>query len=376
MAKRYSEIIRLFFSLLRSALWGTASQETVTAQQFPRLMDLAKAQTVSGLMFDVLKDIPVEDERQIKTIVHKAYFHAEKIRKRNEAMDKELAWFAAQIEEHSLNCIVVKGQIIASLYPKPGTRYSGDIDFLIPATQKNGGTRKSLKSQNDLEKIAQIFPDSKIPEKLLEKEYAFRHDGKLYELHTRLTDFGCKKHEQLWEGQIEKEWQHPYYVKVDDLKIRTLSPTMNAAYLFVHLFFHLIREGVSLRQFCDWAMFLHAYRDEIDHQQLADFMQGMDMLQGYKAFGCILVDELGLPEDDFPMPLTEVDRRWKMKILRDVFRGGNFGKQNHKAKSRLARKMETLRMAIRNSVCYRQLSPSEMRMMIPKMMKINLKLIK
>ena len=372
MAKRYSEIIRLFFSLLRSALWGTASQETVTAQQFPRLMDLAKTQTVSGLMFDVLKDIRVQDERQIKTIVHKAYFHAEKIRKRNEAMDKELAWFAAQIEEHGLNCIVVKGQTIARLYPKPETRCSGDIDFLIPATQKGEGAQKT---QIELEKIAQIFPDAKIPEKLLEKECAFRHDGKLYELHARLTDFGCKKHARLWEGQIEKDWLHPYYVKVGDLKIRTLSPTMNAAYIFVHLFFHLIREGVSLRQFCDWAMFLHAYRDEIDRQQLTDFMQDMDMSQAYKAMGCILVDELGLPEDEFPMRLTEADRRWKMKILRDVFRGGSFGKQNHKAKSNLGRKMETFRMAIRNSVRYRKLSPSEMRMMIPKMMKTNLKLI-
>ncbi len=374
MAKRYSEIIRLFFSLLRSALWAKPSQETVTAQQFPRLMDLAKAQTVSGLMFDVLRNIRVEDERQIKTIVHKAYFHAEKIKKKNAELDKELTWFAGQIAEHDLRCIVVKGQLIARLYPKMGTRHTGDIDFLIP--QEAAGTNTTPdESGTELQKIAQIFPEAHIPEKLQEKEFAFRHEGRLYELHARLTDFGCKKHEQLWESWIAKEWQYPYYVELDGVKVRTLSPTMNAAYLFVHLFFHLIREGVSLRQFCDWAMFLHAYREAIDRQQLADFMQGMDMVQGYKAMGSILVDDLGLPEEEFPMPLTEADRHWKMKILSDIFRGGSFGKQNHHAKSKLGRKMETLRMAMRNSVRYRKLSPSEMRMMIPKMMKINLKLI-
>ena len=150
---------------------------------------------------------------------------------------------------------------------------------------------------------------------------------------------------------------------------------MNAAYLYVHLFFHLIREGVSLRQFCDWAVNLHVYRERIDRQMLTDFIQRLSMLNGYKAFGSILVDELGLPEDEFPMTISEDDRRWKKKILDDVFRGGNFGKQNHQASSALGYKFETLCMAVRNSFRYYKLAPSEMRMMIPKMIGINLRLL-
>jgi hypothetical protein len=99
------------------------------------------------------------------------------------------------------------------------------------------------------------------------------------------------------------------------------------------------------------------------------------MIRGYKAFGCILVDELGLQEEEFPMHLTDDDRRWKVKILHDVIRGGNFGKRNHKAKSGFGFKLETCRMIVRNCIRYYHLAPSEMRMMIPKIIKINVKLI-
>jgi hypothetical protein len=63
----------------------------------------------------------------------------------------------------------------------------------------------------------------------------------------------------VWDSLIEKEWQEKYFVEIDGVKVRTLSPTLNAAYVFIHLFFHFIREGVSLRPFCDWAIVLHYY---------------------------------------------------------------------------------------------------------------------
>ena len=159
------------------------------------------------------------------------------------------------------------------------------------------------------------------------------------------------------------------------MKVRTLSPTINAVYLFLHLYFHLIREGVSLRQFCDWAIMLHHYRNEIDRDALIEILLQLDMIKGYKAFGTILVDELGLPEEDFPLSLADEDRGMKGKILEDIFKGGNFGKHNHKAKSAIGFKFETFCMAVNNSIRYYSLAPSEMRMMIPKMMKINIKLL-
>lgn len=353
----------LFLKLLRSALWGDESVRSIAAKQFMQIMTLANEQTVVGLVFDVLKNVQI-DGMNDKMPIYEAIGKTERIKQQNIVLNKELVWFVNKCQDAGIECLVVKGQILAALYTKPELRQSGDIDYLLPA---------------DLDynlNLNRVFPNAGIPGKLPEKEFAFSHNGVTYELHCRLMDFGCKKHQQLWTEFEKSEWEKKYYSKISGIEVRTLSPTANAAYLFVHLYFHLIREGVSLRQFCDWAVFLHVYNNQIDRQELTDFMLRLDMVNGYKAFGSILVDELGLPEDEFPMKITEADRRWKEKILYDVFKGGNFGKQNHQAKSAMGYKYETLWLAIRNSIRYYKLAPSEMRMMIPKMLWINLKLLK
>lgn len=98
------------------------------------------------------------------------------------------------------------------------------------------------------------------------------------------------------------------------------------------------------------------------------------MFDAFCALGTILIDCLGLPQNEFPFALDD-DRKWEEKILQDIFRGGNFGKQNHKATSELGYKFETMCLAIRNSFRYYKLAPSEMRMMIPKKVGINLRLL-
>ena len=352
------DISKLHFRLLRSALWGDTPVDSITANQFMQVMTLADEQTVASLVFDALKDKQIDDLKDPMSI-YEAVGLTEQIKQQNAEVNKELLWFIDKCQEVGIEYIVVKGQTLAALYPSPDLRQSGDIDFLT----------------TQIGQLLMVFPDAGIPERMSEKEFPFSHNDITYELHCRLIDFGCRNHQQLWAEMETREMEQKYSIKVNGVDVRTLSPAMNAAYLFVHLFFHLIREGVSLRQFCDWAVFLHANREEIDRQELTDFIQRLDMMNGYKAFGSILIDELGLPEVEFPMEITEADRRWKGKILSDVFRGGSFGKKNHLAKSTLGYKLETLCLATRNSFRYYKLAPSEMRMMIPKMVWINLRLL-
>lgn len=347
------------FSLLRSSLWGYDSQDIVSKEEFEEIMKLAQEQTVYGLVFDTISQHSVKGQYERRQLL-KAYAKTEKIKRQNEKINKELISFAIRSKDAGLKCLVVKGQTLGCLYANPMLRASGDIDFLVPNISSN---------------LSVVFPNVQFPEIMKEKEIGFKCNDVIYELHTRLIDFGRKKHQQFWESLIDEEWKNDYYVILGEDKVKTLSPTTNAVYLFLHLYFHLIREGVSLRQFCDWAIMLHHYKNEIDRKHLDEILRQLDMTRGYKAFGCILVDELGLSDEEFPMHLTDDDRQWKKKILHDIFRGGNFGKRNHKAKSAVGYKMETLCMAVNNSIRYYRLAPSEMSMMIPKMIKINMKLI-
>ena len=358
------------FQLIRCTLWGDSVTDKLSMKEFRQVLSIAADQTVYGLVFDAMKGMDTEGFEN-KMPVYEAIGMAEKIAQQNERMNAELAEFISLCKKEGLEFIVVKGQTVGSFYLNPLLRQSGDIDFLVH-------------SDYDIAKvIAEKALDVSLPTTMSEFEIGFNRNGIKYELHTKLRGWAKKQHQKIWDERMEREWQNEYYVDVNGVKVRTLSPTLNAAYIFIHLFFHFIREGVSLRQFCDWAMVLHHYRDEIDRKELEEILSILDMLKAYKAFGSILVDKLGLSESDFPFAIEHCDRKWKEKILKDMFAGGNFGKLNHDKgfTFQISRfrslwyKIETMGVAMRNSLKYYRLCPSEVGGMLPRLVKGNLKIL-
>lgn len=351
---------RLLFSLLRFALWGETFRENVPKEEFSELMKLAKQQTVYGLVFDAASQ---QEGKYDKRELLKAYGTTEKLKHRNALVNKELKGIVRVFNENNVDYLVVKGQTCGVLYPKPDLRTAGDIDFLIHQTYC------------DVKDVIEREYSIQLPEKVLEGEIGFNHEGVPFELHTSLRTYAKKDHQQVWNPLIEKEWQKKYYVEVDGVKVRILSPTMNAAYVFIHLFFHFIREGVSLRQLCDWAMVLHHYQDEIDREALTKSLSDLDLLDACRAFGSILTDCLGLPVNEFPLPIGEADRKWQKKLLKDIFAGGNFGKLHHKTHNSWKFKLETFRLIVKNTMKYYRLCPSEIGGLISRQVKINIKLL-
>ena len=364
------------FPLLRRALWNESFEGVLSPKEFRSVLSLAEGQTVFGLVSDALEKIEVKGmhiESQItKLAILETIGRQQQIRRQNALINREQGDFADRCNQEGIEYLVVKGQTIGCLYPKPELRQAGDIDFLFPV-DLTVGRNKDYEMQRS--KMAKIFPEVQLPPKMEEYEVAFNHNGVLYELHTSLRGWAKKRHQEVWDDLMEKEWKEKNYVEIDGVKVRTLSPTLNAAYVFIHLFFHFIREGVSLRQLCDWAVVLHHYNAEIDKDKLIRILLELDMFDAYCAFGTILVDELGLPKKEFPVSLDDNDREWKGKILEDIFRGGNFGKLHHQAHSSWKFKVETMCVALRNSFRYYRLCPSEVGGMIPRLLKGNLKIL-
>lgn len=348
------------FSLLRLAFWGESMKSPVSKEEFAEVLRLAEQQTVYGLVFDGLSRLNGKYDKQQ---VLQGFAICQKIQNMNELVNKEMKGIVQIFDQRNIDYLIVKGQTIEVLYPQRNLRMAGDIDFLI--CQEYGVVKDVIEEGVSVE----------LPERMVEREIVFVHNGVPFELHTNLRDWGEKKHNKVWDSLMEKEWKEKYYVEIDGVKVRTLSPTLNAAYVFLHLFFHLIREGVSLRQLCDWMMVLHHYKDEIDRHALSEILSELDVLDAFRAFGTILIDYLGLPKDEMPIILGDNDRKWQKQLLKDIFDGGNFGKQHHQASNSWKFKIETMQLAFRNTFRYYRLCPSEVGGMIPRLVKGNLKIL-
>ena len=247
----------------------------------------------------------------------------------NQLVNDNLLKLTSILKRSNINFFVVKGQTIAAHYPNPYTRTPGDIDFYC--------------SERDLSKVLPILNKEfniciKIGES--EKHLSFEYNNVEFELHFKLIKFACKSNQKIFDKLIQANKLNA--ISINNVNIPTLPPTLNLLYTFLHLYHHLLEVGVGLRQFCDMAILCHQYCDKndssyenlIDTVQLQTTLNDLGYTKAFKAIGAILIDELGLAENEFPLPINIIDRKKSKYLLKIVYKRGNFGKYNRKTKVR------------------------------------------
>lgn len=276
------------------------------------------------------------------------------IRQQNLKMNVELASFDKFMKAQQIDYCVVKGQVVASCYPEPMLRQSGDIDLYC--------TTENYKRFNGLLSAKGVRTHYDASEKHVE----FERHGFMYELHWTLNNFSKKKWQDYFDGILQRD--KGITVNVGGTEIPTLSATMNALYIFIHLFHHLIHSGVGLRQLCDWMMWLHQYKDEINREELIQHLKSLELERPYRVLGAVLVEQLGLPENEFPLAITDKDRKRSRKVMADIMMMGNFGHNKQKiGKLGLAHSIQTGWQMVCQSAKYVDLAPKEILGRVPYM---------
>lgn len=307
-----------FLELLRYALWGTASEGV--ARELPHdhyvsLIELSKQQTVAGLISQALIDNNVKLEEDDAMDVCSLVVS---IKRQNQKIDDAVVKLCKMMKEQHIRILVMKGQTLSIFYPNPKLRQSGDIDFIC--------------HPDDIDKAVQFLKKDlglKLSDAGSDKHARFTMDDVKYEIHRMLTNFAYPPSHRYWEKVYMKEvWGHPYTVEVNGYPVPTLAPTYNAVYVFEHILFHLIMDGVGLRQFCDWAVFLHQHKDTINKEQLVKHLEGVRLKKAYSGLGAVLTDYLGLPDNSFPLPISEKDHRKAESLFKNLIEWGNFGHNN------------------------------------------------
>lgn len=307
--------IDLYFSLLNYSLWGTQPKDYATSLSHPQYNSLAKIaeeQATLGLISNALIDLSIRLEEDD---VFDVIATVNTVENFNVQADKALVRFCQMMKDKRFRILVLKGQTLSLFYRTPRLRQCGDIDFICHPDDMEGALRY-LKYDLGL-----VLDDEGS-----NKHAWFMMDGIKYEIHRMLTNFAYPPSHYYWENVFMKEvWDHPYTVNVCGYPVPTLAPTYNALYIFEHIFFHLIMDGIGIRQFCDWAVFLHHQRSVIDRELLTRHLKGVRQEEAYIKVGTFLVDKLGLPEEEFPLPIENGKQSYSDSLLQNILQLGNFG---------------------------------------------------
>lgn len=298
---RKREIFEKVLALVRNELWEEPLACSIVKEDVRDILQVAKEQMVSGLVANsiIRNHLPIGDDLTLEVCAIQQLHE-----KKGREMNAEVAQFAGFLNRRNLQYVIMKGQTMAVLYPNPLMRSTGDIDFYCP--------KESFEStQKEIEKRLGIV----MKHNGSERHDTFDIEGYTFEMHSDLTIFSAPSHQRYWNSFIDEELKdNPLQLPISNEPVSVLPPTINALYIFVHLFVHFIEGGLGLKQLCDWAMVLHHYRNEIDVTNLDKHVNQLGIKNAFCGVGAWLVDYLGLPETIFPLPLSEKDRKWKNRI--------------------------------------------------------------
>jgi len=319
--------IEAFFALVRTGLWGeadanlnlNANDNLFEGVEWEKIYQLAQEQSVQGLVLAGLeqyKNLNVNLEVNQKLLLQ-WIGEVQVIEQRNKAMNVYIAELIEEMRLEGIYTLLVKGQGLAQCYNRPNWRSSGDVDLLL--------------SKDNYEKAkAFILPKGVLtePDEDGRKHLAMKVGQWAVELHGTLRvglSAGMDRMLDKVQYDIFCGGQVRFWI---DGQTQVFLPAADedVVFVFAHILQHFYKEGIGLRQICDWCRLLWTYKDSLNHKLLETRIKSMGVLAEWKAFAALAVNYIGMPVD--AMPFYSDDKKWKRKAVRVmefVLETGNFG---------------------------------------------------
>jgi len=317
---------RDFLELVKVGLWGNGNLDIRidNPTDWDSICQLAQEQSLQGLVLQGIESFRIQDSgfKIPQMLLLQWIGEVQVIEQRNKEMNAFIADLIEKLRKNDVYAILVKGQSVAQCYEKPLWRCSGDVDLFL--SESNYERAKLL-----LQPMASHVDDEGISAKHL----GMTIDGFVVELHGTLHGgLSSKVDKELddvlndtFHGGNVRSWNN------NGVQIFLLGPENDVFYVFTHILQHFYKEGVGLRQLCDWCRLLYTYRDSLNYGLLESRIKRAGLMSEWKAFGALAIEYLGFPKD--AMPLLDVrskkeDVRWRKKadrIMEFILKSGNMG---------------------------------------------------
>lgn len=290
-----------FLALLRAGLWERdIDLPSYELESFDAVYKLAEKQTVVGLVaagIEHLKDIKPSQAAVLPFLTQVIY-----LEQRNTSMNVFIAETVIKMRNAGIFSLLVKGQGVAQCYERPLWRSSGDVDFF-------------LDESNYYKSITFFRP---LASGSKQQERYSRHWG------INIDSWYVEVHGSLRTGlstAIDKEVDA---VQEDSFRLGNVRAWRNGNtdvflpgvdndvfFVFTHFIKHLYKEGMTLRQVCDWCRLMWTFRDKLNVTLLEKRLRRAGLMGEWKAFSAMAVAHLGMSAD--AMPLYDSANKWQKK---------------------------------------------------------------
>lgn len=300
--------------LLRAGLWERKADDCacfpLSMEEWGRVYLLARQQTVIGLVFQGIRQLP-ECFFPPELLLVRWMAETDAIERRNVQMNRVLASLVRLFASEGICPVLQKGQGLAGMYVNPLLRECGDIDFYFDSRLMS-------------EKALSLMRRYQIKEKRrADRSVVYTWKGVVVEHHTKLLDV----HNPFLQGYARKLEQRYGYDTVclgekETVDLRVPSPVLNLSLQSLHILKHAVGWGIGLRQLCDMARSCYKLQTKTEPDEMKKIAGILGIDRWNLLLHAFLVEQLGLPVKYLPYPETAPESRPLSSI---VWRGGNFG---------------------------------------------------
>ena len=313
---KYGLMRSLFYHILKCVVNGKDLEverlEGMTHYQWRDLYQMAMKQTLVGVMFPAIERLP-EGMRPPKELLLQWYMMKERIVKMNRLLNQRAVETERFFKQERFKTCILKGQGVATLYPNPLLRVSGDIDIWL------SGGRKEIYN----------FARERVGLQGLTYQHIHYPLHKDVEVEVHVTPghlfspIENRKLQRYFEACAEEQYQHRVELPEEVDTISVPTDEFNRVYVLLHIYGHLFGEGIGLRQVLDYYYVLRQPATEDSKARTVGMFRELKMRRFAGAMMWVMQEVFGL-EDEYL--LVAPDAKEGRFLLDEIMLAGNFGK--------------------------------------------------
>ncbi|MDI9520810.1 MAG: nucleotidyltransferase family protein [Bacillota bacterium] len=296
----------VLLSLLAHELFQREPQIDASTVDWASVLDEGNRHVVAALLYPGMRRLKGVPEDALDRARGAAIFAAEA----SASMLSSQQAVLALLQERDIPCAVLKGTSVACLYPHPELRVPGDIDILVDAENM-----KAVRDTLEENHYALVYKS--------DMHTCFQKRNILVEVHRRVSVFPDNEQGEFTKKFMLDALRHAQTAQGCVVSFPALTGVYQLISLLAHMERHLISSGIGLRQLCDWAVTIHAQREQIGGAELA-LLDQCGLLHFAKIATRLCEKRLGLPPCGWSADVPDAPMD---SLMRDILDGGNFQSQ-------------------------------------------------
>lgn len=283
---------RNLLRLLRAGVFGKQEQlEPLSASKWNRLYQLSVMHGITALVSDGLQVCSGQFFLQMpQSQLDRWQQSVKAVEQQGQRLNLQLSELSRLFADQHWRHLLFKGQALATYYPQPLHRTSGDIDLYFPNETlaeaaddwaESNGTDQEETSAGNL-------------------KYYWR--GVTVEHHHQMGHFSFVPLNRALRHIIKQELDSsaPAYVVVNGMRIETVQPSLSLLLILVRITHYLLTDGIALKQLADLAVLLNSRKALPESERINGWLEKLRLTNLARLIGELVAQTMDVEREVIP----------------------------------------------------------------------------